>query len=515
MARIAHDPQPTQATDSTSQNGQHGADEPPWSATTVEAIATAKAVYIMPTDEDAVVLYDVLQTPALGLPRKRFSQLTLDVIAGAERIYTFLTKSLPDRAYQIDLAEHLRRVGWTGQFCVAPIPIEMSSVQLIYAAAQRATELDREREARREADGKPRLGIVNRFEMAITELLASPEVKVSRLIKRTPRAPSTITDDQPITGLKVKDLMLKEFPPLEQIIPDLIVEGLNLLCGGPKLGKSLLMLNCAVAVGNGGIALGSIKVLKPGQVLYLSLEDHERRLQRRFAKLLNEAIASENLEYQTRWKRLDEGGLDDLRRWIESHPHRRLIVIDTLQRIRPKRRRGGNSYDEDYEALRPLQDLVNEFPGLAIVVLHHTNKQGDSEDFFYQFNGSQGLGGGVDGGLLLKRRRGQADAILQQSHRDLDEDRETALKLDPETGWRVIGSAQEYTVSQQRAKVLAVLRMPPHAFTPKEMLQVMGEEPTRERLQRLYKLLFDMANAGQVVRLTTGTYTRPQESEEQ
>jgi AAA domain len=300
--------------------------------------------------------------------------------------------------------------------------------------------------------------------------------------------------------------MREEFPPVEHIIPDLIMEGLNLLCGGPKLGKSLLMLNCAVAVAQNGVALGSIQVEKPGAVLYLSLEDHKRRLKRRFATLLKDVEASENLEYQTRWKRLGEGGLEDLERWIESHPHRRLIVIDTLQRIRPKRRRSGNAYEEDYEALQPLQDLVNKHPGLAIVVLHHTNKQGDSEDFFYQFNGSQGLGGGVDGGLLLKRRRGQADAILQQSHRDLDEDLEVALRLDPETGWTVIGKAADYQLSRERTQILTALRQAPRALKVPEIMQSLGIEPDKKARNRLYQMLFQLAEMGLLYQPTYGYY---------
>jgi hypothetical protein len=115
-----------------------------------------------------------------------------------------------------------------------------------------------------------------------------------------------------------------------------------------------------------------------------------------------------------------------------------------------------------------------------------------------------------DGGLLLKRRRGQADAIRQQSHRDLDEDLEVALRLDPETGWTVIGSAQDYKISRERAEILAVLRQSPRPLSAQEMLQAMGKDATKKERNKLYYLLFQMATNGQVYQPSYGIYSLSQ-----
>ncbi len=81
------------------------------------------------------------------------------------------------------------------------------------------------------------------------------------------------------------DLLRKELPPVRYVVPGYIAEGLTVLAGRPKLGKSWLALDLAVAVATGGAALGSIRV-EQGDVLYLALEDNERRLQKRLMQLL-------------------------------------------------------------------------------------------------------------------------------------------------------------------------------------------------------------------------------------
>ena len=81
------------------------------------------------------------------------------------------------------------------------------------------------------------------------------------------------------------ELRLKTFPPLKFIVPGLIVEGLVILAGKPKVRKSWMALDIALAVAAGRFCLGDRKC-QQGNVLYLALEDGDRRLQRRITKLL-------------------------------------------------------------------------------------------------------------------------------------------------------------------------------------------------------------------------------------
>jgi AAA domain len=181
-----------------------------------------------------------------------------------------------------------------------------------------------------------------------------------------------------VGSFSAKELQKMTFPPLSWVIPNIIpAEGVTLLCSKPKFGKSWLAYDLCIACTTDRFTLGTVKPAQ-GNVLYLALEDSKRRLQRRMTKLLPTFGSQwpDKLLLKTEWRRLHEGGLEDIRDW---HDHTRakggkpiLVVIDVLAKVRKP---VGNRqlYEADYAALADLTKLANEL-GLAIVVLHHTRK---------------------------------------------------------------------------------------------------------------------------------------------
>src|SRR5262245_60828560 len=147
------------------------------------------------------------------------------------------------------------------------------------------------------------------------------------------------------------DLMAKEFREPQWAVPEFVPEGLTLLAGKPKTGKSWLALDFAVAVAAGSCAMGNV-TCKRGDVLYLALEDTQRRLHGRLKAVLQGAEAPDGLNIATEWRRSDGGGLEDLRHWLGIHVGiARLIVIDTLQKIRGARKKDAGVYEDDYRAI--------------------------------------------------------------------------------------------------------------------------------------------------------------------
>lgn len=112
------------------------------------------------------------------------------------------------------------------------------------------------------------------------------------------------------------DLAREKFPPIKWVVPGIICEGVTLLGGKPKRGKSWLMLGTALATACGGLALGSIPV-EQGDVLGLFLEDNERRLQSRLMQIEPSMRWPKSFSYATEWPRLNEGGLDRIEAWRE------------------------------------------------------------------------------------------------------------------------------------------------------------------------------------------------------
>src|SRR5258708_19570344 len=109
--------------------------------------------------------------------------------------------------------------------------------------------------------------------------LAKDRPWLMRLASQQPPGQAETTPQGPEI-FPLKALLQKELPPVKWAIPGILPEGLTLLCGKPKMGKSWLVLGFALGIACGGYVLGKVNV-EQGYVLYLSLEDNERRLQRR------------------------------------------------------------------------------------------------------------------------------------------------------------------------------------------------------------------------------------------
>lgn len=298
------------------------------------------------------------------------------------------------------------------------------------------------------------------------------------------------------------ELLAMELPAPRWAIPDLLPEGVTLLAGKPKLGKSWMSLGMAVAVASGGMALGT-KPVEQGEALYLGLEDSHRRLQKRLRKILQGEPAPPGLHFHVDWRRMDDGGIDDLHEWLSEHPECRLVIVDTLVRFKPHASGRRSQYDEDRASVDPLGPLAAEH-GVALVPVYHLREM-ESDDPLDMIHGGAGLTGGVDGALILKRKRGRADAFLTADGRDLEEPKEYALNWDSElAAWRIAGDAEEYRISEQRRAILQKLADTDEPLGPKDLAEMLDAKygPTRETLSQ-------MAKDGQVKTLGRGQYVHP------
>lgn len=306
---------------------------------------------------------------------------------------------------------------------------------------------------------------------------------------------------RPFTAEALDD---EDLPPPIWVIPGLLPQGLTLLIGKPKMRKSWLALATAIAVASGGRALGSIQV-ESGDVLYLALEDSKNRLQSRQRKILGGSSAPVRLSYMTVAPRVDEGLIGTIETWLRKHSGARLVIVDVLAKVRPKTSGRGSMYDEDYAAIGPLQQL-SQRRGIAILVVHHMNRS-DSTDAYDQINGSNGVGGAADGLLTLQYERGQADAVLTISSREIEDDSALALRWDTTTAqWILLGKAEEVKASKERLEILRVLREEKRPIGPRDMMELLGKEGEYVRIKQL---MYRMAKDGDLAVSGRGLYTLP------
>jgi len=288
------------------------------------------------------------------------------------------------------------------------------------------------------------------------------------------------------------------FEPIKYVVPGIIVEGLTLLAGKPKIGKSWLLLHAANAVASKRFTLGTTHCPE-GDVLYCALEDNLRRLQSRLTKLLG--IARDwpaRLEFQCEMPRLANGGLDFIRTWIKSKPHPRLVIIDTLAMVRAPKKRDDTNYADDYAAALELRTLATE-SGVAIVLVHHLRKA-DSEDAFDTISGTLGLTGAPDSVLVLKRDT-SGTIILHGRGRDLSEI-ELAMAFDRDAcTWRITGDAEAVRRSAERTAVVTAIDEAGEPIGPNDIAAEIGAKAGNVRF-----LLHKLVKEGAIEKAAYGKY---------
>ena len=260
------------------------------------------------------------------------------------------------------------------------------------------------------------------------------------------------------------DLQQTEFPPVTWLLPDMIPEGLTLLAGKPKLGKSWLALQLAYGVAAGTEVLG--RPVEKGHVLYAALEDNPRRLKSRLRKSTPPfAEWPATLSFATEWPRLDEGGLERLETWVSHTRDATLLIVDTLATVRPSGNARDSQYQTDYAALRGLHKLAND-TRLSIIAVHHVRKA-DADDPFDTVSGSTGLTGAADTTLILNKSA--EGTVLYGRGRDLPEF-ESALGFDPGSClWSDLGRPSDVFGSETRQAIRAALKAGKQ--TPKEIAE--------------------------------------------
>jgi hypothetical protein len=293
-----------------------------------------------------------------------------------------------------------------------------------------------------------------------------------------------------------------EFPTVSYVVPGIIPEGLTILAGRPKIGKSWMVLDLAIGIATGKSVLGGVHVTE-GDVVYCTLEDNKRRLKRRVTKLLS-SFGNEwpqRLTLATKWRRLDQGGVEDIEGWCDSVPTPRLVLLDTLAGVRPTRDGKDTLYEGDYRALHAIHALANE-RGLSVVALHHTRKM-EAEDPVDTISGSLGLAGAADTCLVLARSPN--GTTLYVRGRDVEECERAIIFGSANCRWTLLGDAAEVHRSDTRKAILVALEGATTPMSPQEIASI-----TKLSRNVVDQRLLNMRDASEVVQVSRGLYAHPE-----
>lgn len=244
------------------------------------------------------------------------------------------------------------------------------------------------------------------------------------------------TRGERFTVMDGETLMTRPLAPIRFFISSLLPQGLHILAGAPKAGKSWLALWLCLQVAKGE-PVWEYPTVK-GTVLYLCLEDSYARIQSRLFDITDDAPPS--LYFTILANGIGAGLEEQIGNFVKEHPDTSLIVIDTLQKVRSTSNE--NAYAGDYRDLGVLKAVADRF-GIAILLIHHLRKQLD-DDPMNMVSGTTAITGAVDSSFVLKRdRRGSDQAALICDGRDI-EYRELKLAFDKAAHlWRLVSDSLE------------------------------------------------------------------------
>ena len=261
-------------------------------------------------------------------------------------------------------------------------------------------------------------------------------------------------------------LMSQPLTPLNFVVDTLLSQGLHILAGSPKVGKSWLALWLAVTVAKGDPVWGM--GVKQGTTLYLCLEDSTLRIQNRLFEITEDAPA--RVHFSTNSDTLGKGLEEQLCAFLSEHPDTVLVIIDTLQMIRGAGY--DNTYANDYRDLSTLKRIADAH-GIAILLVHHLRKMND-DDPMNMISGTTGLSGATDSNFVLRKsKRRENTATLYCTGRDIPY-RELALEFDGEDHvWKLLSDdcEQEEQPNERILFLLSeLLRQQPEISAPAKVL---------------------------------------------
>ena len=228
-------------------------------------------------------------------------------------------------------------------------------------------------------------------------------------------------------------LMSQPLRPPDFVVDSLLSQGLHILAGSPKVGKSWLVLWLAVMVAKGEPVWDM--ATRQGHTLYLCLEDSVLRIQNRLFEITEDA--PESVHFCTECAPIGQGLEEQIETFSMEHPGTVLVIIDTLQMVRPIH---DATYANDYRDLSVLKRLADRL-GLAILLIHHLRKE-KAEDVFHRISGTTAISGAVDSNFtLVEKRRGSGRAKLTCIGRDI-EYRELELERNADNVWELLSDSR-------------------------------------------------------------------------
>ena len=282
------------------------------------------------------------------------------------------------------------------------------------------------------------------------------------------------------------ELQGENVEPPTWIVREVLPTGLAILCAPSKIGKSWMMLQLGLAVAEGKEFL-DFKTEKNG-VLYYALEDSKSRIKDRLNKMLKGKKAPSDLRFVIQADTVDSGLLEKIKEELKEFPNIRLVIIDTLQKVRGKVVKNESVYSGDYREMGALKEFADK-QKICLLFVHHLRKLADDSDVFNMISGSTALMGAADSIFIIsKKKRMDEDAILSMTGRDIQQSDLVIAFNKYDFVWEVRGTAEEIAAKRERQEY----ENSPIVITIKELIKRNPMGGWKGSANDLMKAVFDI-----------------------
>lgn len=244
------------------------------------------------------------------------------------------------------------------------------------------------------------------------------------------------------------ELQAEKVEPPFWVVDGVLPSGLAMLCAPSKLGKSWMVLQLCLAVAEGKSFLKFRT--NSCECLYYALEDGKARLQDRLEKIMKGKTAPRGVRFAIKADPLEDGLFDKITEEIRTFPDIKLVVIDTLQKVRAKVPRNESLYSNDYREMAAVKDFADKNK-ICILFVHHLRKMADEADIFNMISGSTALMGAADTIFVIsKKKRTDETATLSMTGRDIQQEDLVISFNKADHIWEVQGTAEEIAERKER-----------------------------------------------------------------
>lgn len=244
------------------------------------------------------------------------------------------------------------------------------------------------------------------------------------------------------------ELQTEKVEPPFWVVDGVLPSGLAILCAPSKLGKSWMVLQLCLAVAEGKSFLKFRT--NSCECLYYALEDGKARLQDRLRKIMKGKTAPRGVRFAIKADPLEDGLFDKITEEIRTFPDIKLVVIDTLQKVRAKVPRNESLYSNDYREMAAVKDFADKNK-ICILFVHHLRKMADEADIFNMISGSTALMGAADTIFVIsKKKRTDETATLSMTGRDIQQEDLVISFNKADHIWEVQGTAEEIAERKER-----------------------------------------------------------------